>query len=88
MDVSDSSSSNSNGNIQLSTNRKNPATDQYVNLTIETDDDYTGKLYLTAKYRSASSASWSTVSNASSTYFSDYSDEWDDGYYKMKSSDD
>ena len=59
-----------------------------MNLTIETDDDYVGKLYLSAKYKSSSSSSWSSISNTSSTYFSDYSDEWDDGYYKMKSSDD
>jgi hypothetical protein len=57
-------------------------------LTIETDDDYTGKLSLSAKYRSSSSSSRSSISNTSSTYFTDYSDEWDDGYYRMKSSDD
>ena len=83
-----SSSSNNNDEIELSTNRKSPSTSQYVNLTIETDDDYTGKLTLSAKYRKSSSDSWSNISNTSSTYFTDYSDEWDDGYYKMKSSDD
>jgi hypothetical protein len=83
-----SSSSSSSDEIELSTNRKSPSTSQYVNLTIETDDSkYTGKLYLSAKYRSSSSSSWSSISNTSSTYFNDYSDEWDDGYYKMKSSD-
>ncbi len=85
---SSSSSSNNNDEIELSTNRESPSTNQYVNLTIETDDDYVGKLTLSAKYRSSSSSSWSSISNTSSTYFSDYSDEWDDGYYKMKSSDD
>ena len=34
--------------IDLSTNRKSPSTSQYVNLTIETDDDYTGKLTFSA----------------------------------------
>ena len=86
VDTSSSSSSN-NDEIELSTNRKSPSTSQYVNLTIETDDDYTGKLTLSAKYRKSSSDSWSNISNTSSTYFTDYSDEWDDGYYKMKSSD-
>ena len=84
----DTSSSSSSDDIELSTNRKSPTTSQYVNLTIETDDDYTGKLSLSAKYRSSSSSSWSSISNTSSAYFSDYSDEWDDGYYIMKSSDD
>ena len=83
-----SSSSNYNNEFELSTNRKSPSTSQYVNLTIETDDDYVGKLTLSAKYRKSSSDSWSSISNTSSTYFTDYSDEWDDGYYKMRSSDD
>ena len=75
--------------IELSTNRKSPSTSQFVNLTIETDEDYVGKLTFSAKYKSSSSSSWTTISNlTSSTYFSDYSDEWDDGYYKMRSSDD
>ena len=86
--VDASSSSSSSDDIELSTNRKSPTTSQYVNLTIETDEDYTGKLSFSAKYRNSSSSSWSNISNTSSTYFSDYSDEWDDGYYRMKSSDD
>ena len=86
--VDTSSSSSSSDEIELSTNRKSPTTSQYVSLTIETDDDYTGKLSLSAKYRSSSSSSRSSISNTSSTYFTDYSDEWDDGYYRMKSSDD
>ena len=86
--VDTSSSSSSSDDIELSTNRKSPTTSQYVSLTIETDDDYTGKLTLSAKYRSSSSSSRSSISNTSSTYFTDYSDEWDDGYYRMKSSDD
>ena len=83
----DTSSSSSNDDIELSTNRKSPSTSQYINLTIETPTKYTGKLYLSAKYRSSSSNSRSNISNTSSTYFSDYSDEWDNGYYKMTSSD-
>jgi hypothetical protein len=71
-----SSSSSKNDYIELSTNRKTPSTNQYVNLTISTDKKYTGKLYLTAKYRSSSSSSWSSFSNTSSTYISDYSYDW------------
>ena len=89
VDTSDSSSSSNNDEIELSTNRNSPSTDQYINLTIETDDDYTGKLSFSAKYRKSSSDSRTNISNlTSSTYFNDYSDEWDDGYYKMRSSDD
>ena len=91
INVDTSSSSNSNkyygDEIELSTNRESPSTSQYVNLTIKTDRDYYGKLYLTTKYRSSSSNSRSNISNTSSTYFSNYSDEWEDGYYKMTSSD-
>ncbi len=89
VDTSSSSSSSSyNDGIELSTNRKSPSTNQYVNLTIETDDDYVGRLSLSAKYRKSSSDSWSSISNTSSTYFSDYSDEWDNGFYRMTSDDD
>jgi hypothetical protein len=84
---SSSSSSKNSDEIELSTNRKSPSTSQYVNLTIKTDKNYTGRLSLSAKYRSSSSSSWSSISNTSSTYFSNYSDEWDDGYYRMVSSD-
>ena len=87
VDVSSSSSSSNSDKVKLSTNRKSPSTSQYVNLTIETPTRYTGKLTFSAKYRSSSSDSWSNVSRTSTTYFNDYSDEWDDGYYRMTSSD-
>ena len=75
--------------IKLSTNRESPSMNQYVNLTIETDEDYVGKLSFSAKYRSSSSSSRTNISNlTSSTYFSDYSDDWDIGYYRMRSADD
>jgi hypothetical protein len=59
-------------------------------LTIETDDDYTGKInFSKVQYRSSSSDSWTTLSyNTSSTYVSDYSSDWSNGYYRMTSSDD
>ena len=83
------SSSSGDDDIELSTNRKSPSTNQFVNLTIETDEDYVGKLSFSAKYRSSSSSSWTSISNlTSSTYFSDYSSDWEDGYYRMRSSDD
>ncbi len=76
-----------NYELEISTNNKNPSTSEYVRLTIDTDDDYYGKITLTAKYRSSTSSSRTSVSNTSSTYFSNYSNEWEQGYYKMKSSD-
>ena len=86
--ISSSSSSSSNSDeVQLSTNRKSPSTSQYVNLTIKTDRNYTGKLYLSAKYRKSSSDSWSSISNTSSSYFNNYSSEWSNEYYRMTSSD-
>ena len=85
---SSSSSSSYNDEIKLSTNRKSPSTSQYVNLTIETDEDYVGRLSLSAKYRKSSSDSWSSISNTSSSYFTDYSDEWENGFYRMTSDDD
>jgi hypothetical protein len=74
--VDTSSSSSTSDEIELSTNRKSPTTSQYVNLTIKTDKKYTGRLYLSAQYRSSSSSSWSNISNTSSTYFSNYASEW------------
>ena len=85
----DVSSSSSDDEITLSANTKSPSTDKFINLTINTDDDYVGKLTFSVKYRSSSTANWTSISNmTSSTYFSDYSDEREDWYYKMKSSDD
>ncbi len=82
-----SSSSSSSDDLGLSTNSKNPSTSDYVRLTISTDSSYRGNIDLSAKYRASSSDSWKTISNSSSTYFSNISDEWDNGYYKMTSSD-
>ena len=84
------SSSKNNNYIYLSTNRKSPSTNQFINLTIETEDNYTGKINFSKfQYKSSSSSSRSTISNKiSNTYISDYSDTWEDWYYKMTSSDD
>ena len=81
-------SSSKNSYISISTNRKSPSTDQYINLTIETDNDYTGKINFSKfQYKSSSSSSWSNISRTSSTYVSNYSSAWSNGYYKMTSSD-
>ena len=82
-----SSSNTFTDKIELSTNRKSPSTNQYVNLTIKTNKNYTGKLTLSAKYRNSSSSNWTTISNTSSTYFNNYSRAWSNGYYKITSSD-
>ena len=42
-----------NYELEISTNNKNPSTSEYIRLTIDTDDDYYGKITLTAKYRSS-----------------------------------
>ena len=66
-----------------------PDTYEWVKLTIETDDDYTGKINFSKfQYRWSSSSSWSSISRTSSTYVSDYSNDWANGYYRMTSSDD
>jgi len=80
---------NMNETLELTTNRKSPTTDQFINLTITTDDDYTWKIgFSKFQYRSSSSSSWNSISRTSSTYVSDYSSDWADGYYRMTSSDD
>jgi hypothetical protein len=84
------SSDSSNGDLKVSASPSNPDTYEWVKLTIETDDDYTGKINFSKfQYKSSSSSSWSTISSrTSSTYVSDYSSAWSNGYYKMTSSDD
>ena len=81
------STTTSNNHIYLSTNNKYPSINEYINLSIETDNDYFSRLTLSAEYKSSASSSWYAISNTSSTYFSDYSSEWKNGYYKMKESD-
>ena len=90
VDTSSSSSSSSyNDEIEVTATPTNPDTYEWVKLTIETDDDYTGKINFSKfQYRSSSSSSWSNISRTSSTYVSDYSNEWSNGYYRMTTSDD
>ena len=79
----DTSSSNNNDDISISTNRPSPTTNQWVNVTVETDSSYRGRIEFSLQYRSSSSSSRSTVS--SSTYFT-ASSEFSNGY-KFTSSD-
>jgi hypothetical protein len=82
-------SSSYNDDLKVSVSPSSPDTYEWVKLTIETDDDYTGKINFSKfQYRSSSSSSWSDISRTSSTYVSDYSSAWSNGYYKMTSSDD
>lgn len=74
--------------IQLSTDTPNPSKNQWVNLTIKTND-YTWKLTFSAKYRPDTSSSRTDISNnTSSNYYWNYSNIWEEWYYTMKSSDD
>ena len=84
-----SSSSSSNSTLEISASPSSPDIYEWIKVTIETDDDYTDKVYFSKlQYRSSSSSSWSNISRTSSTYVSDYSSYWSNGYYKMTSSDD
>ena len=83
------SSSYDNDELELSANKTNPSTSEYIKLTIDTDEDYVWKItFYKVQYRSSTSSSWTTISSrTNSTYFSNYSSEWENGYYKIKSSD-
>ena len=81
-------SSSDDWEISLSTNNSSPDTQEYINLTIKTDD-YTGKLTFSAKYNDGTTTTRTKISSlTSSKYFSKYSTEWENWYYKMTSSDD
>ena len=85
-DSSLSSSSSDDSNLTLSANPTNPNINESINLTIKTDN-YAGKIDLYAKYRDPTSSYRTTINNNSIEYFSDYSNVWENGYYKMTSSD-
>ena len=72
--------------LALSTNITNPSINEPINISIKAND-YIGKLLLYAKYRELTSSYRITLNNTSTEYFSDYSDTWEDWYYKMTSSD-
>ena len=85
-DSSSSSNSSDESNLTLSANPTNPNINESINLTIKTDN-YVGKIDLYAKYRDPTSSYRTTINNNSIEYFSDYSNVWENGYYKMTSSD-
>jgi hypothetical protein len=76
---SDSGSYGENSYLKVRISPFNPDTYAWIKLTIETDDDYTGKIKFSKfQYKSSSSSSRSTISNKiSNTYISDYSDSWE-----------
>ncbi len=88
-DVDTNDDYNNNYELEVTTNNKAPSTSEYIRLTIDTDEDYVWKVYFyKVQFRSSTSSSRSTISSrTNSTYFSNYSDEWEQGYYSMKSSD-
>ena len=80
---------NKSNHLSVDTTNRHPYTNEWIKLNIETDDDYTDKVYFSKlQYKSSNSSSWSNISRTSSTYVSDYSSYWSNGYYKMTSSDD
>lgn len=72
--------------LELSTDATNLSINEPIDIKIKADD-YIGKLSLYAKYRELISNYRITLSNTSHEYFRDYSDVWEDWYYKMNSSD-
>lgn len=76
-----------NNKLELESNDLFPVIEEWINLSIETDSDYTGSLSLYAKYRSLNDSQRSTISNRSSTYFYDYSSTRSNGKYEMTKSD-
>ncbi|MDR0651068.1 MAG: hypothetical protein LBG59_06870 [Candidatus Peribacteria bacterium] len=69
--------------LNISTNRSAPSTDQWVNVTVNTESSYRGRTEFYVQYRSSSSSSWSTVS--SSSYFT--ADSYLTNGYRFTSSD-
>ncbi|MDR0369904.1 MAG: hypothetical protein LBH96_05380 [Candidatus Peribacteria bacterium] len=69
--------SDSNDDLAITTNRKKPSLNQWVNVTITMDDEYRGDLDFYVSYRTSSSSSRGKVS--SSSYFTAH-DYFNDGY--------
>jgi len=85
--VSGNGGSYDNNTLNISASSSSLSTSQFARVTIDTDDDYVGRVNFSLKYRSSTSSSWSSVSRTSSTYVSDYSSVWSNGYYSMTYSD-
>ena len=82
-----SSSSYDNDTLNISSSSSSLTTSQFARITIDTDDDYVGRVNFSLKYRSSTSNSWSSITRTSSTYVSDYSSVRSNGYYNMSYSD-
>ena len=79
---------NKSNYLSVNATNRYPSTDEWVNLNISTDSNYTDKInFSKLQYRSSTSASWSNVSRTSTTYISNYSYDWSIGYYRMNRSD-
>lgn len=76
-----------NSKLTLSTSITNFSINEPIDLTIKSDD-YVGKLSLYAKYRDLTSDYRITLNNTSTEYIWDYSNTWEDWFYKMTSNDD
>ena len=83
---SKSSSSSDESNLTLSVNSASQTIYEPIDLTIKTDN-YVWKINLYAKYKELTSNYWLTLNNTSTEYLSDYSNIWENWYYKMTSSD-
>ena len=81
-----SNSSSDESNLTLSVNSASQTIYEPIDLTIKTDN-YVWKINLYAKYKELTSNYWLTLNNTSTEYLSDYSNIWENWYYKMTSSD-
>ena len=84
-DKEDNNSENSK--LTLSTSITNFSINEPIDLTIKSDD-YVGILSLYAKYRDLTSDYRITLNNTSTEYIWNYSNTWEDWFYKMTSDDD
>jgi hypothetical protein len=74
----DTSSSSSNGELDITASKTSPTTSQYVNVTVDTDSSYRGRVNFEVQYRASSSAAWTT--QTSSTYFTAGDNYFKNGY--------
>ena len=83
----DDDDDDNNDTLSITTSDSTVETDEWIDVTIETDRDYTNKVKFKWYYKSSDSSSRKEISSTNSSYFSDYSTEWSNGYYRMTSSD-
>lgn len=87
-----SDSSSNNNSLYISTSNSSPSTNQYIDVTVETNSNYRWRVNFYLEYRSSSSSSRSSVSSSSSDITPDsYFRNWyqftssDNGYKKFYS---